>query len=845
MKILIEVTKKNLKLNKKRTIVTIIGIMLSVSLICAVGGMVASFRETLFQGAIYQEGYNHLIIETNRKNLKILENNRDIKKIMNISNLGYSTLIGSQNEYKPYLKLLSVETSQDFLNFPFHLLKGRYPANQNEVIISNSIITNGRVNYEIGDTIKLNLGTRYACGKKVLENHYLPNDYKYDQDGKVVCEDENIVVSDTREVKIVGIIERPSYTYEEYSEAGYTIITTNLKSDDLKSYVILKNPYNYESIQRDLEDSNKFQKIKNNSDILHWEIFSFSDSTMSMLLTVSAIVILIIVVTSIFCIRNSFAISTLEKTKMYGHLRSIGATKKQIKKMVLTEGLILGLIAIPLGLFFGILADYILVIILNYLIGDFLNTNFIFTLSWLAILIAIFLGIVTIYLSSITSARKASKISPIEAIRNNQDIKINNKKLKTPKIIEKLFNIGGVIAYKNLKRSKKKYRTTVISLVVSIFTFIAMTTFMDYSFDLTGAYYQDYDYDLIISTSNLKDEDTKNILYLNNIDDYFLVYESSNYMAIKDLDHVTEYGYLTHIKESEYDQETNTFKDSKEINLSLLLLDDKSFKDYLKENKINKDIKNQAILVDYSLSYEENGKMIYKRVLDYKDNNLMTAYDINNQEFKFQIYKVLKEKPKGYENNNGIFLILNEKYYQDLKGNIKTLTLSSKYSDNLENEIKKLQLDINIVNISKRAKEEKSMAIVFSIFFYGFIAVITLIGVTNIFNTITANMTLRQKEFAILRSIGVTKKEFNRMINLEILFYSIKSLFYGIILGLIGSYLIYMGFTNGYETSYVVPFKAIIISIIFVVFLVTMIMKYSISRINKQNIIETIRNDNI
>ena len=137
------------------------------------------------------------------------------------------------------------------------------------------------------------------------------------------------------------------------------------------------------------------------------------------------------------------------------------------------------------------------------------------------------------------------------------------------------------------------------------------------------------------------------------------------------------------------------------------------------------------------------------------------------------------------------------------------------------------------------------MAIVFSIFFYGFIAVITLIGVTNIFNTITANMTLRQKEFAILRSIGVTKKEFNRMINLEILFYSIKSLFYGIILGLIGSYLIYMGFTNGYETSYVVPFKAIIISIIFVVFLVTMIMKYSISRINQQNIIETIRNDNI
>ena len=105
MKILRELTLKNLKLNKKRTIVTIIGIMLSVALICAVGGMIACFRETLLQEAIETTGYNHIITTGNRETLNILNNNREIKQVINISNLGYSYLKNSQNEYKPYLKL--------------------------------------------------------------------------------------------------------------------------------------------------------------------------------------------------------------------------------------------------------------------------------------------------------------------------------------------------------------------------------------------------------------------------------------------------------------------------------------------------------------------------------------------------------------------------------------------------------------------------------------------------------------------------------------------------------------------------------------------------------------------
>ena len=137
------------------------------------------------------------------------------------------------------------------------------------------------------------------------------------------------------------------------------------------------------------------------------------------------------------------------------------------------------------------------------------------------------------------------------------------------------------------------------------------------------------------------------------------------------------------------------------------------------------------------------------------------------------------------------------------------------------------------------------MLIIVSIFLYGFITVITLIGVTNIFNTITTNMALRKKEFATIKSIGMTKKEFNKMINLEILFYLTKSLFYGIILGLIGSYLVYLSFASNYDAGFIIPIKSIIICSISVIILITIIMKYAIRKTDKQNIIEALRNENI
>ena len=454
MKVLNEITLKSLKLNKKRTIVTIIGIILSVSLITAVFGMVACFRETLLKKAIKDNGYNHIIARGNHDILDILKNNREIKKTMVVANLGYS-YTNSKNEYKPYLRLSSVVNPSDFLDLPFNLKEGRFPANSNEVVISNSLITNGKVNLKIGDTINYKLGKRYACGS-LVEEDYLVKDVK-DIDDKVICGKENLVEEKEMSLKIVGIIDRPNYEFESYSSPGYTSLTVNLDSDDLITYNVLKTPKNYYQVFNSLKKSNKFKTLTLNSEVLRYETFKFSDGTYNMILMVAMVVTVIIMITSIYCIKNSFAISTLEKTKMFGHLISLGATKKQIKNIVLKEGFYLGIIGIPLGLFFGILADYILIIVMKNILGTtFLNATFVFKISYLAIILAIITSIITIYLSCIKSARRASKISPIEAIRNNLDIKIKNNKLTTPKIIKKIFKTPGVLAYKNLKRNKKK-----------------------------------------------------------------------------------------------------------------------------------------------------------------------------------------------------------------------------------------------------------------------------------------------------------------------------------------------------------------------------------------------------
>ena len=203
----------------------------------------------------------------------------------------------------------------------------------------------------------------------------------------------------------------------------------------------------------------------------------------------------------------------------------------------------------------------------------------------------------------------------------------------------------------------------------------------------------------------------------------------------------------------------------------------------------------------------------------------------------------------GFEGrtSNGYLIVSNEWIEQNsnyLLNGIE-LYINCNNSDVLEENIRKIDKNLNITNIDSYIREQKAMWIVIAIFLYGFITVISLIGVTNIFNTITTNMNLRSKEFANLKSIGMTTKEFNRMIRLESIFYGTKSLLIGIPIGTLLSYLMFKAFGESVDFGFIFPVSGVSISVIAVFVLIISIMKYSLNKINKQNIIETIRKDNI
>ena len=508
MNLLNKLTIKNLKLNKKRTIVTIIGIMLSVALITAVASIYASGIKSLINYETRIEGNFHTVFYNVPINdIDKFENNRNIETLNITKGIGYAK-VDSKNEDKPYAYIKGF-TKEALNKLSIRLDIGRLPENDSEIVIPTHLKTNGRLELNLNDTITLEVGKRIdSTGYELVQNNPFQ---RSDSDGN----GESLIETKTKTYKIVGIIERPATNIENYAAPGYTFVTyiddskisgnidiyARFTKDGVKDCyktianilgvdpALFKKIYNQEKFTDEeyeefSEQMKKTYLIDVNKYLIDLETNPISSSSISSLGTVVCIVIGIIVFTSVFCIKNSFDISITEKIKQYGMLRSVGATKKQIKRNVFYEATILGLIGIPLGILLGYLASYILVIISNYYLSDMIQAGFKLEVafSMIAVLVAIVLGIVTIYFSAFRSAKRASKVSPIDSIRNSANIKINPKKIKSPKFIKKVFGMGGEISFKNLKRNKKKYRTTVISIVVSVFVFIALSGFMGLAF---------------------------------------------------------------------------------------------------------------------------------------------------------------------------------------------------------------------------------------------------------------------------------------------------------------------------------------------------------------------------
>ena len=873
MNLLNKLTIKNLKLNKKRTVVTIIGIMLSVALITAVASMYASGIKSLIDYETKLKGNFHTVFyNVPVSDMDKFENNRNIETLNITKGIGYAK-VDSKNEDKPYAYIKGF-TKESLNNLSIRLVNGRLPENDNEIVIPTHLKTNGRLNLKVNDTITLEVGKRIdSTGYELDQN----NPYqKSDSDGS----GESLIETKTKTYKIVGIIERPATNIENYTAPGYTFITymdnnkisgnvdvyARFTKDGTKSWyetianilgvdpVLFKKVYNQESGYSDKDKEKLSEQMENaylidvNKYLIDLETNPISSSSISGLGIVVSIVIGIIVFTSVFCIKNSFDISITEKIKQYGMLRSVGATKKQIKRNVFYEATILGLIGIPLGILLGYLASYILIIISNYYLSDMLQAGLKleFAFSIIAVLVAIILGIVTIYFSAFRSAKRASKVSPIDSIRNSANIKINPKKIKSPKFIKKVFGMGGEISFKNLKRNKKKYRTTVISIVVSVFVFIALSGFMGLAFQEVENEIKVSDFNISLSAKiNDKDDYNKFIgtVKLDGIEDYTILRGSE--LSFVGTHYSKEYLNFLNIKQREQDEEY----------ISIFAIGEEQYKKYIKSLGLNyNDIKDKAILLDkeYVVRYDDNNKKVtkYIDIYDFQKGDIVdSTITSTNKKVNIEIGVVTEKMPFGLKNRTARYIIVSDEMFDNIAES-KGLDIyyksnnATKLQDDIDNYLKGEEY-YSINNKEENVKQMSNLFTLIGIFLYGFIIVISLIGITNIFNTITTNMELRKQEFAMLKSVGMTTKEFNRMIRLESIFMGVKSLFFGIPIGIVLSYLIYHFLSEESGIPYKPPVVAIIISIVVVFILISLIMKYSMSKINKQNTIETIRNENI
>lgn len=861
MNILKNIAYKNLQLNKKRNIVTVIGIILSVALITALSSLVVSFKESIINLEKHINGDFHYSFDGVQSNdLSIFENNRSIENFYKVGTLGYAK-INTENEYKPYAYVITMDKN-DFNSVGINLTDGELPKNNNEIIIPRHLRNNGKVDLKVGDTITLEVGSRMSEGYALGQN----NPYEETNDETI----ENTV---SVTYKVVGIFERPSTALEPFSSPGYTFITTN--ASGVKNYTVfarytkdgLKNQYkvtagilgvdasllkknilefNYKEVYEKEPEKSKYT-FDVNRYLIMLETNAYGDSSMKALLVLSTIVTVIIIVTSVYCIKNSFNISITEKTKEYGILKSVGATTSQIKKSVYYEAFLLGCVGIPIGVISGVFASFILIHVVNFFIRSMFvgNEYLIFKISYLSILISIILSIVTIFMSSKKGAKIASKTSPMVLIRGNNDILVNSKKLKTPKYINKLFGIGGVVSYKNIKRNKKKYRTTIVSIVMSVSVYIALSYFVNTAFDVVKMAKGDYTYNLVYTSYttdyNLNYNNVLNFSKHDTVKKYSVVRTSiitGNFKASKDFK-----------KYNAYMSEEKPILNS----VTFISVGKEEYLRYISKLGLNyNSVKDKGILIDNNIGYDTKKKLeVSYNMTDNKKGDIINFTSMKEDKtFDMELASVTNIRPFGYENNYGsLVMVISDEYMERLdKLESVSLYVESTDPDKLQSDIDKMCKDTEgcyVNNVDATVKQMKSIYTVIAIFLYGFIIVISLIGITNIFNTITTNMTLRKREFATLKSIGMTSNEFNRMIFLESFFYIFKSLLIGIPIGVLLSYLIFKGFTNQVLFSYKVPFKGIIVSIAVVCLLIVWLNNYSSKKANKGNVIETIRNENI
>lgn len=869
MNIMNKVTLQSMKKNKTRTIVTIVGIILSVSMVTAVTTIVTSLQNYLYETAVYENGSWHGMFQniSFEKGEEIAQDD-GVADTVYTQYIGYAKMEASKNDFKPYLYVIG-GNDETFDTLPIHLTEGRLPKNDAEIILPNHLENNGGVSYKLNDVLVLPLGDRMSDGYKLFQNNPITGEYD-DKGNIIVSDDETLETNTLKQYTIVGFYERPSF--ENFTAPGYTAITFSDLSDKSALYDVyytMKNPQDVMGFSDNYYFKDGLGGSTNN-EVLMYQGVSQYDTYSSSLYGMIAILIVIIMMGSIALIYNAFSISASERTVQFGLLSSIGATKKQIRKSVRFEALVLGLIGIPIGILAGIGG----IGVTFFLLGDNLKTfttsvvggnrvQFHMSVSWVGIATAVVIACITLAVSVIKPAFRASRITAIEAIRSSKDIsdrKADRKNHKTGKITYKIFGLPGVLAKKYYTRSAKKYRATIISLFMSIVLFVSASSFILYlTSSVNNVYYRaDYDITATISSdyADSKKEVIQEVRNLGSVDKA----SSSlvrNFLVENGEELLSDEGKAALMEKYGFD----SFEDLS-VNMFLVGFDDETYENYVTSLGLNPEDLGENDVILYGLGqtidYENGTVKSYDFLKDTAKkinfsestyNNETETYE-KGEEYSFNVATTAESMPFGYNgrdsvSSNVVYGVVRENsdIFKDTEGTV--IFIDSNDYEKTEKELGEISEIASVYNAAAEIENSRALMMVINVFAYGFIVLISLISVSNVFNTIVTNLKLRQRDFAMLRSVGMTKGGFRRMMIFECLIYGTKALLFGIPVSFLITLWIYSSVNVTWDGGLLIPWSAygIVIVSVFIVVLISMV--YAMSKINRNNLVETLRKDSI
>lgn len=908
MNVFSKVTLESLKKNRTRTVVTIIGIMLSAAMICASTTFVSSMQNFVLRCEIYSSGDWHgAVYDAAYKDYEDIRDSGKVSSAAYAQVLGYAK-IGSANEYKPYLYVLGGDAASGYFEtMPVHLLLGTLPKDSTEIILPEHLTSNGKVNYTLGDTVTLDVGDRTLDGKRLGQDTPV---YAYDSETHTeVMSGERLENTEPRTYTVVGIYERP--TFEDYSAPGYTALTAadprSADQSPIHCYFKLHKPAGVYDFMKEMGYTQEYRYAYNTKVLLYSGTAPF-DSFLTAFYSLAAIIIALIVFGSVSLIYNAFSISVSERTRQFGLLSSVGATRKQLRRMVLFEALAVSIVGIPLGILVGIGGIGITLLLIGDKFSSIVRADIPMRLcvSWQAVVIAAVIALVTVLISAWIPSKRATRVSAVEAIRQSMDIKVCGRPVRTSKLAYKLFGLPGVLAGKHYKRNRKKYRTTVVSLFMSIVLFVSAAAFTDYmmesaegglasdQFDLiyaaesdaSAAMTPDALLELLFSEQNVTggtytkkqflqgdiSREYVTAIYADRFADFGMEREDR---APKEL---SISGYLYFVADAEFNKllekynlkEADYYNRDKPLGIALdrNIELDRRLEKYVTLDTLKGDgcVIEGLYYVEIDGYYrkdsriDENGnKVVLYQNRDNESDIIELPYEESFAKYTLRSEKTIEEAPFFVSRSTPVAInmiypysmlesVVPEAALNQFRNTEYFLT-SSDHAASFENLATMLTENglssRQLFDYAANAETNRNVVTIIRVFAYGFIVLISLIAAANVFNTISTNISLRRREFAMLKSVGMTQKGFRRMMNYECLLYGFKALLLGLPVSCGITYLIYRAVTTAYETSFHLPWAAIGIAVLSVFLVVFATMMYSMSKVKKDNPIDALKNENL